>query len=876
MAIASGDAVNARAIELASAANAVQHRCGVKVKMFGLRQSFFLHGILSLSTVLMLSLGSANAETEPEPHASPLELPAWMVGVVRIDRRTDPEKYREFLERYSRKYPQAGMFPKKMAQVALPEEQLPRVISGHPRLMIRREHWKYGLGLAEVRERATRPPWVENLNRLRAKYASREGERKKLRWYDGIEAARYHLLTGDETIVPSLEDWLLAIPHAGYGLGGWPFIVYDWIYNALGPEQHKRIVAHLVRLARGAIELQEGGNCGDVWRHRGGGAVDPLVAGLALYGECPDGKELLRLGMGYYRAAILPAREHVDGAWLGGGHSYDGAEEPIPRALLCWASATEQDIFEVVRRDYGNWLENRMYFWMSQVYPDRTRSEVIGTDYAPWKLIVNDEEFLITSRAYRNPDGYRFLRWLGRHPQADLLLYDETLEQEPCSEIFSKPWAQLWGRHGTGYMQVRSRGWEPDSTVIEFRCGDYFESHGHYANQNSFYLYHRGRLILHTGIYDSFAKSEHWHNYYRRTIAANSVLIFQPGEFRVSPWGFIPEPGGQWPDTFGYRNFTQAEYHWHLLNEPHWYDMGNIVAFEQGEGCHYVYVCGDATMAYNNPRHVSYMEKDGVIFANRPKVDLFTRSLVYCPPGLLIVFDRVRALDPAYRKAWVIHSIGKPEISGTLLKAEVPGHIESFQSDLVTVTFDPLSGIWDSPDTNAVGRVFIRILLPDSRVVTRIGGDGYQFWSNGKNWEPGYEVWKPNKHGRGQDAGSWRVEVSPATPANFDTFLHVLHICTQTTVTSPAVTLIKAEEEKMQGAISAGWVVMFGRAGEVTGEIKYTVPEGRAEHLITDLRRGARYLISGTAGTSCETVASAEGTLRFRTTRAGTVVLTPQ
>ncbi|MCX7590843.1 MAG: heparinase II/III-family protein, partial [Kiritimatiellae bacterium] len=559
-----------------------------------------------------------------------------------------------------------------------------------------------------------------------------------------------------------------------------------------------------------------------------------------------------------------------------GGHSYDGAEESIPRALYCWASATTEDIFEIIRCNYGNWLENRMYFWMSQVYPDRTRPEVVGTDYAPWKIIVNSEEFLITSRVYHNSDGYHFLRWLGREPREDVLLYDETLEGKATTKIFSEPWAKLWGRQGTGYVQARSRGWEPDSVVVEFRCGDYFESHGHYANQNSFYLFHRGRLILHTGIYDSFAKSEHWHHYYRRTIASNSVLVFQPGEFRVTPWGFIPEPGGQWPDTFGYRNFTQEEYNWHLVHEPHWYDMGNILAFECARNCEYVYVCGDATMAYNNPRHVSFEEKDGVIIANRPKVDLFTRSLVYIPPSLLVVFDRVNALDPVWRKAWIVHSIGRPEVHGRLLRAEVPGHIEDFDSDLVTITYDPVAGLWPSPDTNAVGKVVIQVLLPLERVVTRIGGEGYQFWSNGKNWEPRSDVWKADKRGRGQDAGGWRVEVSPVNPANFHNFLHVLRVSDDRKPSVPPARLVTSRGGKMAGVTADEWVIMFGAAGEVTDSFEFEVPSSGMKCLVTDLPPGKLYTVSGTYGGDREIVASSEGTLRFETASRGVIKVIPR
>jgi len=804
------------------------------------------------------------------------DLPAWMSNAQVIDRRTDPEAYRAFLAKHARKYPPEGQFPTKMAQVALPADQLPRVIEGHPRMMIRREGWKYGLSLAELRARAKQAPWDKQMAGLARKWHCEPGQKKAMRWYDGIDAALYHLATGDDSVVPSLVDWILAVPTAGYGRGGWPFIVYDWIHDALTPEQREQLIPHLVKLARGAVSLQESpGNCGDVWRHRGGGAVDPLAAGLALYGECPEAAELLRMGMGYYRKGILPARQHTDGAWIGGGHSYDGAEYNLARALLCWASATDQDIFGIVRTDFGDWLQSRLYFWMSQVYPDKTRPEVIGTDYNPWKLIVNPEEFLIASRAYDNPDGYHFLRWLGQDPKASILLYSEKLEDRPASAAFSKPWSKLWGRRGTGYVQARSDGWRPDSTVVEFRCGDYFESHGHYANQNSFYIYSRGRLAVQAGVYDSFAKSEHWQHYYRRSIAANTMLVYQPGEWREGLGGkLFPAPGGQVADMTGYHNFTQAEYDWHLAHEPGWYDMGNITAYDHGPAFEYTYVCGDATNAYDSPQHLYFRQDGDRIIANRPKIDRFTRSLVYLPPSLVVIFDRVNALDAAYRKAWLLHSIGRPQISGKRTAAEVPGHIEDYDGDLVTITFDPEESLLPSPDAKAVGRLFVRSMLPAQRTIRRIGGPGYRFWSGGKNWLPGYDCWKPQYKGKGQDAGSWRIEISPAKPAAFDNFLNLIQVCDDRTAAPAPAAMVASEDDAMVGLTAGGWLVLFGRKGRVEGPIRYTAPEGKIEHLLVDLPPGARYRATGTAAAPADLTVGPEGVLRFATKKAGAVTLT--
>ena len=102
------------------------------------------------------------------------------------------------------------------------------------------------------------------------------------------------------------------------------------------------------------------------------------------------------------------------------------------------------------------------------------------------------------------------------------------------------------------------------------------------------------------------------------------------------------------------------------------FETGDIIAFENANDNRYAYISGDATMAYNNPRYYYwYKGKESKrVWRNKPKIDLFTRSMVYIPEAdNLLVFDRVQALDSSWRKAWLCHFQGKPEIVG----GELPG-----------------------------------------------------------------------------------------------------------------------------------------------------------------------------------------------------------
>ena len=148
----------------------------------------------------------------------------------------------------------------------------------------------------------------------------------------------------------------------------------------------------------------------------------------------------------------------------------------------------------------------------------------------------------------------------------------------------------------------------------------------------------------------------------------------------------------------GSTNFTFDEYLSRLHAKRH-FEMGDIVAFEHAPDFSWSYVCGDATDAYGNPRYCHEPPEGvkGKARRNRPKIDLFTRSMVYLPKeGNLIVFDRVNALDESWRKAWLLHSVGRPEVSGKVIKAEVPGHIEDFDGDTVKITWE--GGVFPPPN----------------------------------------------------------------------------------------------------------------------------------------------------------------------------------
>jgi len=748
-----------------------------------------------------------------------------------------------------------------LAEEALPENELPQIIKGHPRLLLRPSEWKYGLSLSQLRARAQEEPWASQVAKDMKKPPDHPSSPAVI-----THRALLYLITGDETLVPRIvERILVAKPALNVG-GGLveTALWYDWIYNSpsVTDEQRRQMADKIAEVALECAKIYESDHAFDIWTHRAspGWVSDVLAAGLVL-DDHPEAAKLRRWAMGYFKKNYFRAWQHNDGAWMHGGSSYN-IGLIMPEVIACWASAVAgEDIYEIIKRDYGNWLEGHLHYMMAEVLPDKTRSDAVAWDYNPPGLRIKGRSVYWTvANACNVPEFYAFQRWLGEDPRCGpygrlirILFYNEALNAQAEKILLDKPVARLWGRHGPGYAQMRNKGWSADGAVIEFKCGDWAWTHSQANHNNSFWIFNKGRLAVQGG---SYGLDKCWHggtgsHYFTQSISSNTMLVFQLGEFThaggpgagdlIAP-GIIANPGGQrmrW--ACGQTCFTFDEYLRRKTEESDveagLFETGDIIAFENAEDNSYTYVSADATMAYNNPRYC-YAQKDkksGRTWRNKPKIDLFTRSMVYLTnTNNLIVFDRVQALDASWRKAWVCHFQGKPEMpGGQLLSAEVLGHIEDFKADTIRMTWG--DGVLRPPNPDDPGRLFIQVLLPENSIVRRIGGDGYEAWANGKNRTgDGHDILGK------VDAGRWRIEVSPAEARKFDNFLHVLHIADTGTAEMPATTRIESEQGNMVGVSLDGQLVMFGRTGTVDGEVTYRAPVGKNRSLGggSETRRG--------------------------------------
>ena len=329
---------------------------------------------------------------------------------------------------------------------------------------------------------------------------------------------------------------------------------------------------------------------------------------------------------------------------------------------------------------------------------------------------------------------------------------------------------------------VFRNGWGPNATHIEFDCGPYLAKHQH-LDRGHFTIYHRGHLAIDSGADYTESESPHYLNYYRRTVAHNTMLIFDPKEHFFWSENLLEaaNDGGQRMDSSRFWNTLRSQNDWDKTCDL--WDLGQMKTVDNVAGKNnqtaYHYALGDATRAYS-PR----------------KLHTFTRQLLYLPDmDVLLVFDRVISTDPAFRKTWLLHGVNKPWIDGNGTPAS--NGEETFAN---ASQFRLQEG---------EGELLVHTLLPKDHVTSRRGGAGHEFWTpgdanggswgSGRNWElepaeggplPSDPVelamWKrfygndiksiERSNRRNVVPGSWRVEVSPAQPQLEDLFLHLFEI----------------------------------------------------------------------------------------------------
>ncbi len=286
-----------------------------------------------------------------------------------------------------------------------------------------------------------------------------------------------------------------------------------------------------------------------------------------------------------------------------------------------------------------------------------------------------------------------------------------------------------------------------------------------------------------TGYYDNF-ETDHWDNYYSlHSVHANTISVVQPGEFfptlhtiQNGPSANVND-GGQRPmrrDMSGnaFPNPDLPTYMTHKTGVPY-VDTGDMTTFEQ-TSCH-SYVACNLTNAYSSPGHV--------MNGNTPKLDEVSRQFVYVAPDVLVIFDRVEALDPTYEKRFLLQTPANPQVSGASYTL-----------------------------TNGAGKLYAETMLPTGATANVLTN----FTVAGTPHPPTVT---------GNESFGTRIEVVAPTGQTRDYFLHVIG----TGATAPTSTVT---EDAMSATVSitapqGKYTLSFVKTGTLAGHLTSMNTQGQ-------------------------------------------------
>lgn len=605
-------------------------------------------------------------------------------------------------------------------------------------------------------------------------------------------------------------------------------MVYDWCYDQMTPEERQAYISEFKRIA-GTMECHYppknsepvAGHCSE-WNI----LRDLLSAGVAVYDEDPE--------IYNYVATMLfrdyvPVRNYT----YKGGNYHQGSGYVSVRFINDLISLW---IFDKMGAG-AVYTPEQQYVLYDFIYRRRPDGGVLpagdvnpGNRKSPNSYAM---PAMFAAGYYHDPylqNEYYIKPSVEAHLLMMQLLWmdfdlkPKTPEDLPLTRYCGTPF---------GWMIART-GWDANSVIAEMKVNEHFYGNHQHLDGGSFQIYYKGPLAIDSGSYQGSAggyNSPHNKNYFKRTIAHNSLLVYDPSEvFECWNYGGGDKtktaandggqrmPGDRWETC---RSFEQ------LLSDD--YTVGETLAHGFGPDPsvpEYSYLKGDITKAYTS------------------KVKDVRRSFVFLNlkdetvPAAMVIYDNVVSSDPSFRKYWLMHSIEQPVVKGNEFT--------------ISRTLNGDSGMLKNT-----------VLLPRKASVKTVGGEGKEFWVFGTNY-PNAATSRPDP---ANERGAWRVEVCPSKASVADNFLNVIQVADNDCKDFSAVASV--ESGTVAGAVVADRVVTFSRDSRPLDscafEVKADKKSARDSYkiLVTDLKPGRWTVKSSGSTLGVFEVSPESGTLYF-------------
>jgi hypothetical protein len=491
---------------------------------------------------------------------------------------------------------------------------------------------------------------------------------------------------------------------------------YDWIYNWLArPGNAERFAAATRKLRAIAAVAMNLGNHGPFSNitsgaYRGGGL---LHAGIAL-----GDQELVDAAYAYYRDEMLKTanRVGVDGGW-GEGLAYlnelYGKNMILAAELLFTATEGRLNLFTGENPFFANYIA----FTLFAIRPDFT--------YPHWSDIENfSPQYSRDLRENLLPLTFRFGSGPGQYLLSKLEdnygyqgMYEVLWKRDtPAAVTPERAYPSTRERsmlfRGIGLAIMRT-GFAPDDTYVSFKASHWLSSHVH-ADAGHFEIFKNGPLAIDSGSYDEWG-SRHMRNYYARTIAHNTLTIYDPDESLSNFSGYVNDGGQRYWDHNVFDTYREGVEGTAPGRPFRAAEIRNYSAHTN-----FTYVSADLTDAYGS------------------KAEGVSRQFFYFPQGkdaLIVVIDRVLLKDRRFPVSFLLHFDGKLTVAKN-----------------------------DFTVSNGVSTLYGRVVLPAAAKLTRRGA----YEVHGHDYPPRVEL---------PESGAGRLEVRyPSQEANEIYFVTLLSV----------------------------------------------------------------------------------------------------
>jgi len=630
--------------------------------------------------------------------------------------------------------------------------------------------------------------------------------------------------------------------------------VYDWCYDLLTVEDKEEIVAGCQAIAvnmetgippSGGYAIQD--HASEAMMQR-----DWLSFAIATYDEYPD---IYNYAAGRFFDEFVPAKEY----WFATGTQHQGSAYGSYRYM--W------DL-------WGQWLIYRMsgetiynkekasqvaYQWIYTRRPDgqlmRDGDDYNEKNYADGAYWTNTGNMLFyASNFYKDPvlkkeflrqnNGISDFQYSNDTltPVQVLVFNDPTVGKEnisslPLTKYFASPYGAMVAR--TGW----NMGTESSDVVAYMKISELYAAGHNHLDAGSFQIYYKGILASESGQYYYFGRPHHV-NYTKSSVAHNTLAITSQantnGYQKVRNSNMIPDT---LPDWLKEKDGERL------------YQTGEVIGQEYGPNTNtpeYTYIAGDIAYAYDD------------------NVEEAVRSMIFMPlegedsPAAFVVFDQITTKEVGSEKTFMLHTQSEPTIDNV---------------NKVSVI--------KNTDGNYNGKLTNQTLLPADANITKIGGEGKEFWVEAGHGATGKEITETGNveltyanvsDSSAAEYGWGRIEISTTTTQENQTdyFLNVMYVDdADSTAAMEQAELIYGSAgttaNAMIGAKLFDRVAMFHAEKARTSEtVTFTVPGEE-----TELKVNVAGLTAGTwtvkvnGNEVTEAVASEDGGIIYFTAPAG-------